>query len=325
MSEEDGLVCAFHQGPDGTWSEIGWPEVNAWKPGDGFIWVHIDFAGKKAGQYLKDDEHLDDLVVQAMLAQESRPRVVAIDDCLLINLRGVNLNPGANADDMVSIRLWASEDRIISSRHRKIMAINDIREDISANRGPQSPGDFVVELSTRLIDRMSDVIVRLNETEDELESLVVTGVRKNIRHQIAEIRKESIKLRRYLAPQREALNRLQSEPVPWMNANQYSRLREVSDRLIRYVEDLDAVRERAAVIQDEVMNRFSEEMNRNTYVFAIVATVLLPLGFLTGLLGINVDGMPGSVETPWAFGAVVAICVVFVIVELFIMKLLKWF
>ena len=67
-------------------------------------------------------------------------------------------------------------------------------------------------------------------------------------------------------------------------------MREVSDQLARYLEDLDEARDRAAVTQEELVNRLSEQMNNKMYILSIVAAIFLPLGFLTGLLGINVGG-----------------------------------
>ena len=85
------------------------------------------------------------------------------------------------------------------------------------------------------------------------------------------------------------------------------------------------VRERCAVIQDELMNRQSEKMNKNMYLLAIVAAVMLPLGFVTGLLGINVDGMPGASNTPWAFGAVSIALIIVGAIEVWLLRRLRWF
>jgi len=54
-------------------------------------------------------------------------------------------------------------------------------------------------------------------------------------------------------------------------------VREQSDRITRYVEDLDFVRERALVVQEELFNRISQEQNTRTYVLSIVATIFLPI------------------------------------------------
>ena len=325
MSDENGLVCAYIQSQDGKWREVDWEEIRKWQSGDGLLWVHLDRVSEQSKAYLQNESGLDPLVSESLLAEETRPRALEMDGNLLVNLRGVNLSEGADPDDMVSLRLWLEPERIITSRHRRLMAINDIRERIARGRGPRTTGDFLVEVAGRLVDRMSPVIERLDEAEDDLEDQVVTGERKDVRTRLAELRRQAIGLRRYLAPQREAMSRIQGEPIDWLDARQKARLREISDRVMRYVEDLDAIRERAAVIQDEVANRVAEEMNKNMYLLAIVATILLPLGFITGLLGINVDGLPGSKDAPWAFGAVTGILVIFVFIEIAIMRRLRWF
>jgi zinc transporter len=225
---------------------------------------------------------------------------------------------------MVSVRLWIEPSRIITARHRKLMAVDDIRRQIAQGKGPKSAAEFLVALVGMLIDRMSPVLEELDETGDALEDMVVTGEWQEIREKLVTVRRQAIGLRRYLAPQREALSRLQGESLPWLGNREKLKLREISDRVIRYVEDLDAVRERAAVIQDEVGNRVSEQMNKNMYLLAIISAILLPLGFLTGLLGINVDGMPGSSDTPWAFYTVAGVMGALVVIELVVLRKLKW-
>ena len=101
------------------------------------------------------------------------------------------------------------------------------------------------------------------------------------------------------------MNRLCNEQIAWLDDLNRIRLREANDRLIRHIEDIDEVRERAAMAQEELLSQMSEQMNQRTYVFTIIATLFLPLGFFTGLMGINVGGMPG-VEDDWGFWIVVA-------------------
>jgi len=325
MSDDDGLICAYLQSPDGNWRQVGWAEILEWQPGNGLLWVHLDRTTDRVRTYLQNESGLSPLVAENLLATETRPRALEVDGNLLVILRGVNLTEGADPEDMVSLRLWLEPNRIVTSRYRRLMAINDIRERIEKGRGPQNAGDFLVEISGRLVDRMSPVIDSLGDAEDDLEEQLVIGERKEIRSKLADLRRKAISLRRYLAPQREAMSRILGEPIDWLDARHKSRLREISDRVLRYVEDLDAIRERAAVIQDEIANRVSEEMNRNMYLLAIVATILLPLSFITGLLGVNVDGIPGAQNTPWAFDTLSGLLVVIVVAEIFIMRRLKWF
>ncbi|MEO0620574.1 MAG: CorA family divalent cation transporter, partial [Pseudomonadota bacterium] len=101
-------------------------------------------------------------------------------------------------------------------------------------------------------------------------------------------------------------------------------LRFAADRMARYVEDLDALRERAQVIAEELANTLSQRLDRNLYVLSIVSAIFLPLGFLTGLLGINVGGVPG-VESGAAFWVVTAGLAALGVGALALFRWLRWF
>ena len=73
-----------------------------------------------------------------------------------------------------------------------------------------------------------------------------------------------------------------------------SRLREATERLTRFGEELDALRDRSKVMHDQIADARAELLNRNMMVLSAVTAIFLPLGLITGLLGINVGGIPGA-------------------------------
>ena len=225
---------------------------------------------------------------------------------------------------MVSLRIWAEPQRLISLRFRRVMAVQELDRRIAAGTGPHDLGALLVGLADGLVQRMGPVLNSLDEELDNLEERILADHSRELRPVLSDIRRRAILLRRYLAPQRDALGRLLIEDIDWVDTEQRRRLREVADRVTNYVEELDAARERAQIVQDELSNRVAERMNRNMYVISIVATIFLPLGFVTGLFGINVAGMPG-VETGWAFAAVAGGCALLGLVTLAALKHLKWF
>jgi zinc transporter len=248
---------------------------------------------------------------------------VAAGGGLLVILRGVNLNPGADPEDMIAVRSWISHNRIISMRARTVMAVADIDESLRQGRGPRTPSEFLVEMAARLVDRTGPVIEELDDLIDGLEEELVTGETTEIRQRLHDVRRTSIAMRRYLAPQRDAMAKIQTEEIEWLEGRQKARLREVTDRVIRFVEDLDEIRERAAIVQDQLTNRLSEQMNRNMYLLSVVAAIMLPLGFLTGLLGINVGGMPGA-DSDLGFLIVCALLGLLAVVEVILVRRLHW-
>jgi zinc transporter len=321
MAEEDGLISAYLLDGNGGGKQIGWSEIGDWAPGQGALWVHLQRDSAETQDWLRERSGLGPVRVEVLLEEETRPRSVPVAEGLLVILRGVNLNPGADPEDMVGLRLWVEGDRVISVRSRKLMAIEDVRETLDQQRGPTTTGYLLAAIANRLSARMGPVIDELEERVDDLEGqLLETGERES-RSRLQDIRREAIMLRRYLSPQRDALNHLMAEDYQWLDQGVRARIREAADRTVQYVEDLDQVRDRAAVVQDELMSRLAERMNRTMYVLTVVAAIMLPLSFVTGLLGINVAGIPGT-DYKWAF---LIVCIVLVLLGAFQIWLFRKF
>jgi zinc transporter len=323
MVNNDGLIAAYIFDGKGGGKRVGWKEIQQWTPTAGLLWVHLKFEAPEAQRWIREESQLEDVVGDALLADESRPRITTFDDGVLVALRGVNLNPGADPEDMVSLRMWVEKNRIITTRRRKLMSVADLCSAIEKGKGPRTSGEFLEDVADRLMVRMGGVIDELEDKAAELEEAVLTEESHELRPMLASIRRDAINLRRYMAPQREAIARLQGEKISWLAEEDRVRLRETYDRLTRYIEDLDAARERAAVTQEELISRLSEQMDNRMYVLSIVAAIFLPLGFLTGLLGINVGGIPGS-EYKAAFFVFCLLLMALVVIEVIIFKKKKW-
>lgn len=288
-------------------------------------WAHLQRGSASADFWLSETRGVAPLVRQALTAEETRPRCAPLEGGLLLILRGVNLNPDAEPEDMVSIRIWTDGERILSVWLRRLHAVGDVDEMLSQGRGPKTVGEFLALLADRLVARMEPVIAEIDDRIDALEDEVLEHYDPAMRERLATVRRQAIVLRRYFAPQREALLRLagDQEVTPWLGQAQRHLLRETADRITRYVEDLDAGRERASVVHDQLANHISDEMNRGMYILSVIAAVFLPLGFITGLLGINVGGMPGG-DTTWAFAAVCGLLALLAGLEIWLLRRLKW-
>lgn len=318
-----GLVHSLLLDGRGGCNEYSFEDIDKWTPEQGCLWLHFDFEESQAQHWLEHDSGLNDIAFHALVSEETRPRTLNRGDNLLLSLRGINLNPGESVDDMVSVRLWTNGQRIISTRRRSLLSTEDMLDELAAGSGPRNTIELLVAWIERIVWRMNETMENFEDRVLALEERVLEGDTEGIRSAISELRKQTISIRRYLAPQREAMNRLVNENLSWLDDMNRLRLREINDQLIRHLEDLDEVRERAAVAQEELLSRISEQMNKRTYVFTVVATLFLPLGFFTGLMGINVGGMPG-VESSLGFWVVVLICVLLGISLLGAFRLRRW-
>lgn len=324
MDADNGLVYAVLLDGTGGGTQLDWSGIKAWAPERGTLWVHLDFSKDPARQWLSDASGIDPLISEALMADETRPRCAAVADGLLLSLRGVNNNPGADPEDMVSIRLFSTAQRIISTRRRRLLSVRDMIEALNRGEGPRTSGELTAMLADRLIERMSVVINDLEESTGELEERIIEETGQPIRMGILALRREIIQLRRYLAPQREALNRLHADKAPWLSEHDRMQLRETSDKITRHVEDLDSAKDHAAVAYEELAGRTAEQMNARMYVLSIIAGLFLPLGFLTGLLGINVGGIPLA-DNPWGFIEVLVFLLILLAVQIGVFRYKGWF
>ncbi|HBM65517.1 MAG TPA: zinc transporter ZntB, partial [Pseudomonas sp.] len=117
---------------------------------------------------------------------------------------------------------------------------------------------------------------------------------------LQQIRRRAAGLRRFLAPQREIYAQLSRSKWSWFANADADYWNELNNSLIRYLEELELARERAALVLESEDRRRSERMNRTMYRFGIITCIFLPMSFVTGLLGINVGGIPGA-ENPLGF------------------------
>ncbi len=301
QTNEEGLVFALALDGSGGADPIELSDTGGERP----TWLHFDYS------YSDTEPSLVDLGLRAAIAEsltrpDSRPRTVAMDDGVLILLRGVNMNPGADPEDMVSLRIWLEPNRMISVRQRRLLSAQDLREELERGQGPVSVPELLVELVERMADRIAAFVDGIEDQAANCEASTEDANPAELRATVAELRRQTASVRRFLAPLRDALDSLYRNSKGILNEDRSFRIREQSDRITRYVEDLDLVRERILVVHEELLNRVAQEQNARVYLLSIVAAIFLPITFITGLFGMNVAGLPG-IENPRAFWLVAGI------------------
>ncbi|WP_425101658.1 zinc transporter ZntB [Tropicibacter sp. S64] len=292
---------------------------------DTLAWVHLHAHHAEApGWIIENLGYLDPTIVDALVAEETRPRVTRVQNGLIVILRGINMNAGEDPEDMVSVRMWIDPCRIISLSRRRVRAVEDIAAELSTGHGPQDAAAFLVRLTERLNYRIEDFWNGLEDQADTIEEDVLhESPPDDLRANLVELRRRAIILRRYLQPQRDAMRMLQAVHPDWIAEDNLRELAEELDALERVVEDADAMRDRMALVRDELAGQLSERLNRNMYLLSILSALFLPLGFLTGLFGINVGGLPGA-GTPDAFWLFSGGLLAVLFLQLLILRKLRW-
>lgn len=303
----------------GDWPAAAPAEGAAWR------WLHCDRTAPAFAEWA--EAYLPAPVRAALLAAETRPRADAVAGGLLVTLRGINFNPGEDSDDMVSVRLFVTDRLAVTARFRRIFAVDELRAEVTGGTPPSSPAAFVARLAGLLTAKIEAVIAAREEATDAVEEALLDDKPDALgagEREIGQLARSVIKLRRHIAPQREALARLSAMEVPGLGDAERYELREIANRTLRLVEELDATRDRLAALRSHTDSLHAARIGRQGFVLSVVAAIFLPLGFLTGLFGVNVAGMPG-VDHPWAFAALTGASVGIGLVLVLLFRWMRWF
>lgn len=319
-------LAAFDVAEDGRAVQVAdpWP---APVPAEGFAWrwLHCDRTAATLVRWAS--ENLPPPVRSALIEPESRPRCDASGDGLVLALRGVNHNRGQEEEDMVALRLWVTSGLIVSTRLRPTHAHDALLADMAGGTAPATPGAFLVRLTDRLTARIADLAAQREERVDAVEELVLDDAPDRLGEgetEIARLARSVIKLRRYVAPQREALYRLSQIETPAVTPAERLELREIANRAARSVEELDALRDRLTSLRDHVNAVHSARIGRNSFVLSIVAAIFLPLSLVTSLWGVNLQGIPGTGH-PSGFAILAGVLAVLGLGLWLLFRRMRWF
>lgn len=319
------VLFSYELDKDQSSRELLGSEISQLLEDERLAWVHLDLTAADVQEWLKTNvSYLGEALISALLADETRPRISNHGDGMLVILRGVNCNENSDPEDMVSTRLWIDEHRIISVQKRNLSAIDDVVEEIHQRRGPRNSAEFLVMLIQKLMKTTaSEVEIRTMQV-DQIEDEIFDNGKVSPQEKVSLERRKNIILQRFLRPQKEVLNPAHSFHMDWIESENRAALFEIYQGYLKISEDLDLNTDRLRVAEDEITKYNHERLNNNMYRLSILSAVFLPLGFLTGLLGVNIAGVPG-VSSPSAFIVFCALLFVIFGLQLLILKRLKWF
>lgn len=293
----------------------------------GFEWVQLDWNAADDREWLRNQSGLDGVTANALLDEFTRARVFTTEmHDWVATLRAVV--PREGEDELVSIRLIASNKRVITITRFEVPALVQLHERMLRRRGRNTSGaTFLVLLCDLLEDQFTDYLFELEEGADALEENIERGNHR-LNAELQDLRLAISRLRRHLLPQRDAviqLGRLASD-MPFdkrrsLRMRHTSRWREIQNAFARNVEALHELEERLQILQDTLRNQGEYQLNRTMYLLTLASTFFLPLTFIASLLGMNVPGIPAAAQG-YGFWIVCGFIASIALVQWFMMR--RW-
>ncbi|MCX7554177.1 hypothetical protein OS175_09830 [Marinicella sp. S1101] len=288
------------------------------------IWHHIRLNDKTSRNWIKKQSDMSEHAKVMLINNENRPRAHVSDEEISLCLRGINFNQEAQPEDMISIRLWFNDKHIVTSSNEGSQSIKSIKSDLSNKLGPKSPEHFILNMIEKLAGLTDDFVDKMDEKIDLMEDSIEHSKLNEFSPQMSQMRRQIANIRRYLLPQKEAIDKLYRQKSKLLSESFYDQVYLYSDKFIQLIENLDMMRERALMLQEHFMANISHQQNSRLYLLAIISAIFLPLTFLSGLFGMNVGGMPG-IEDAAAFWYVIAFSLALTMALLVWFKKSRWF
>ncbi len=308
---------------DGSGNEL----VDAYAPPQdgGWTWLHLSQTSDESRAWIRNESGIPEPEAQALIADHARPRCMQTENGLLFIGRGINLDEGSLPEDMKSIRVWIEKDRIVTVVKRRMRSVETLAGKFDSDEDrPESPADVLVGLFSQMTQRIAPFVQDLGDRLDEIQFSVIDDDTPTAElPELSPIRLRTVSMHRYLVP-------LYDAAVSLCNAEQLTGSKKVlaqasltRDQLARIVDELAAIEAKAAVTRDEMVSQRSEQLNQRVYSLTVLAAIFLPLTVLTGLLGMNVGGIP-LMENSYGFLLMTAVLVGIMIFTILLLRKIRW-
>jgi len=276
----------------------------------GESWIDIEVADDEGQRWLAGQSGLDDEIIGRLLEPAPATYWRRFGQGVHFHVRAAVPGEDVSTIAIADFGLWLEPGRIITVRRGKVPALDRAAEACSAGEGPSSSWALIAFVLSEALSRLERNLHDLTVTIDQLEDEVLSGEGEPPIQRVAELQKRLIYARRFRVPLANMVSFSSSQSGPDIDGALRNELEEIANVIAQHQELLSVSIDRASALQGQIRDQLADSMNSATYRFTWVATVFLPLSFLTGLLGINVAGIPGD-HDPLAFWLVCGVlCVI---------------
>jgi zinc transporter len=280
-------------------------------------WYHCHRDADGLEEWLQENK-ISNAAIGSLLARDTRPtfELISENQWVLI-LRGVNLNRDASPEDMLSLRILYFNGALISIRKMPSKTIQTLQTALESGEGPFDVGGILLTMMNGLNRNIDDFLQGQEELIEAFDD------ESELTEEMMQTHKALLKIKRFIKPQQYALSDLYEAHLPELAQTQLH-IKQSLNTITRINETLDFYLGQLDIIKGELRQYHAEKMNKNTYLFSVIAAVFLPTSFLTGLLGVNVGGIPGTTSA-LAF-SIFCIALVFIFaLEIWILRRLRMF
>lgn len=315
---------------DGTNYEPATSEnVQAALNGKGFFWLDLDDQASDGtvSELLGVHFKFHPLAVQSAERFNQRPRIDEYDAFTYLVTRGADPQHTGTAEVHC---FWTERYVVTVHRGEACPSIVRARQRLEQlhHSTVETPPQIVIvyQIMSAEVDSFFPVLSKFDDRIDELEDDILKAPTEAQLGELFDMKRSLMEMRKVIAPQRDMMATINAgvADIPWMTDNAARYFRDLYDHLIRLADEVDSYRDLLSGVMDTHLSTVSNRLNVVMKQLTIIATIFLPLSFLTGFFGQNFAYMVRVWLAPtWAFfvlGIGIELAAVVVLVSYFYRK-----
>jgi magnesium transporter len=261
---------------------------------DGFFWLDLDQPDAADFEILTDVFKFHPLAVEDSEHFGQRAKLDEYDDFVFIVAYGA----AADADRLVEVHCFYSERCLVTVHRDDCPAFAEIRERYDKRQAPvERPSLLLYRLIDGLVDSFFPILAEFDDRIDELENAIFARADDQQLQEIFQMKRLLVGMRKAVSPQRDTFARLSSGigDLPGFVPEDERYFRDVYDHLIRISDLIDSYRDLLTGAMDVYLSTVSNRLNSVMKQLTVIATIFLPLSWLTGFFGQNFGWMIGHI------------------------------
>ena len=225
-------------------------------------------------------------------------------------------------DGLVEVHCFYSDRYLVTVRHDDSPAIDALRRRYAQGASLETPIRALYRVLDALVDSFFPALADFDDRLDEIQVALLAGGEQSELAELTDMRRRLITLRRVIGPQRDMAGRIAAgvTALPGLDREAERFFRDVYDHLIRLSETIDGYRDLSSTVMDIYLSSASNRTNRVIQRLTLIATIFLPLTFVTGYFGQNFGWLVENVDDFWSFFVLGVVAELLVVVAL-----LAWF
>ena len=290
-------------------------------------WINVDGLHEiKVVEEIGKCFNLHPLILEDIVDTDQRPKIKDFRDYIFIVLKMLYYDKKDNEIQVEQVSLILGKNYVISFQEREGDVFNAIRERIRNNIGRirKAGADYLVyALIDAIIDNYFIIIEKLGEKIENLEDKVSSRPKPANLRVIHRLKRDLIFLRKSVWPLREVISILERGESSLILESTNVYLRDIYGHTIQVMDTVETLRDMTSGMLEIYLSSVSNRMNEIMKMLTIVATIFIPLTFITGIYGMNFRYMP-EIKWFWGYPIVLLGMLIIGIVMVIYFKRKKW-